>query len=184
LEFMKPTGDCGRCPDCRRRGLTSQSDYPPSPRQVWPISAADTTDLATFARTAKGTTGFAVLTYKSHEAEYLPALASSFARLGVRHFGGFDEIPESPDGEPIFSDAHPLTPSELTPVSSLSVFRVGQTVSRFWNGRRVNERLTTDGRALIDILVVPESTKIRNERVGVSIPALSLTTALELLQRR
>lgn len=183
LEFMEPTGDCGRCPDCRSRGLPSNADPPPSPSQAWTVDLEDLTDLSLFATTARGTHGCATLTYKSKEVERIPDLASGLARLGVRHFSGLDEVPDNPRGEAIFRDSEPLSPLELTLVSTLSVYRAGQPVSRFWRGRRAVDRLTTDGRSLIDILVVPEFSVIGGEQVGRDIPALSLATALELLQR-
>jgi hypothetical protein len=63
------------------------------------------------------------------------------------------------------------------------MYRAGQSVSPYWLGRRATNRLTIDGQSLIDILVVPESTKIGGDNVGREIPALPLATALELLPR-
>jgi hypothetical protein len=183
LQFMEPIGDCGRCPDCRRKGRVPQADIPPSPSQTWRVDFEVTTDLSSFATSAMGTHGCAVLTYKAEEVEGLPDLASGLARLGVRHFVGFDEVPDSPHGEAIFRDSEPLSPRELTAVSSLSMYRAGQSVSPYWLGRRATNRLTIDGQSLIDILVVPESTKIGGDNVGREIPALPLATALELLPR-
>jgi ATP-dependent DNA helicase RecQ len=184
LQCMEPIGECGRCPDCRSRGLVRHADPPPSPSQSWTADLQGTMELASFATTARGSHGCAVLTYRMYEVEYLPLLASGLARLGVRHFGGLEEVPASPFGEAIFRDAEPLSPLDLTPVPSLSVFRAGQLVSQFWRGRRATDRLTTYGQPLIDILAVPEFTEVGGQKVGRDIPALPLATALELLRRR
>lgn len=184
LEFMEPIGGCGHCPDCRRRGISWSADPPPSPGQSWVVVLQDSTELASFANIAQGSHGCAVLTYEPAVVEELPLLASGLARLGVRHFAGMDEAPNNPHGEAIFTDVEPLTPLELAPVPSLSVFRAGQTVSKRWLGRRAAPRLTKDGRSIIDILLVPDSADIGGKTVGRDIPALSMATALELLQRR
>jgi hypothetical protein len=125
-----------------------------------------------------------VLTYKTEGVGRVSLIASGLARLGVRHFGGLDDVPASPHGEAIFRDAEPLSPLDLTPVPSLSVFRADQPVSQFWRGRRATDRLTPDGRSLIDILVVPEFAEIGGRKVGRDILALPLATALELLRRK
>lgn len=183
LEYMEPFGDCGRCPDCRRTGRAGYTDPPPSPLQSWTVDLQDTPELSSFATTAKGIHGCAVLTYEADEVECLSQIASGLARLGVRHFGGLEQVPASPHGEAVFRDALPLSPLDLTPVPSLSIFRAGQAVSQFWRGRRASDRLTTYGRSIVDILVVPERADIGGQEVGRDIPCLSVATALELLRR-
>ncbi|WP_267618372.1 protein DpdF [Gordonia bronchialis] len=185
LEFMEPIGGCGRCPDCRSRDVARHSDPPPSPLQSWAVEDGQgSTDLASFANAARGTNGCAVLTYGSEETELIPALASVLAQMGVRHFGGIEHVPASPPREAIFQDDEPLSPLDLTPVSSLSAFKADQQVSRLWLRRRKSDRLNQDRKALVDILVVPRAIAIGGQEVGRDIPALALATALELVRRR
>lgn len=183
LEFMEPIGGCGRCPDCRSRGLTRHVDPPPSPMQCWTVDIQDSAGLGWFAEEARGVHGLAVLTYRADESNLLPDLASGLAKLGVRHFGGVTDVPTSPKAEAIFRDVEPLSPLDLTPVSSVSFFRAGQRISARWLRRRASPRLTQDGRRLIDILVVPTATSIGGQGVGRDIPAMAVTTALELVRR-
>ncbi|WP_175282016.1 protein DpdF [Prescottella equi] len=184
LQCMEPTGDCGRCPECRKHGLVQHLDPQPSPLQSWAVDVQDSTDLASFANTARGTHGCAVLTYGHDDERLLPSLASGLARLGVRHFGGIEHLPASPHTEAIFGDREPLSPLDLTPVSSLSVFRTDEQVSRQWLRRRAIDRVAWNGGVLVDVLVVPVSTDIGGRVVGRDIPALPVATALELLGRR
>lgn len=183
LEYMEPTGGCGRCPDCRSRRVARHVDPPPSPPQSWIVEGFDSAQLMSFAKTAKGSCGCAVLTYTPSQSELFPALASGLASLGVRHFAGVDDVPVSPNGEAIFTDSEPLSPLDLAPVPSLSVFRADHQVSRLWLRRRVIERLAQNGESLVDILVVPAATTIGGRQVGRDIPAMPLVTALELVRR-
>ena len=184
LEHMQPIGDCGRCPICRGSGLERHTDPAPSPLQLWATETQASAELMAFARAAKAVHGLAVLTYGVGESDLVPGLASSLATLGVRHFGGVAHLPASPKGEAIFSDAEPLSPMDLTPVSSLSYFGADHRVSTHWLRRRTPLRPTLDRSGLIDVLVVPEASSIGGREVGRDIPALAITTALELVGRR
>lgn len=158
-------------------------DPPPSPPQSWVVEGLDSAKLMSFARTAKGSRGCAVLTYAASQTELFPALASGLARLGVRHFAGVEDVPVSPNGEAIFTDSEPLSPLDLAPVPSLSVFQADRQVSRLWLRRLVTERLAQSGESLVDVLVVPAATTIGGRLVGRDIPAMQLVTALELVGR-
>ncbi|MGV9795278.1 protein DpdF [Gordonia sp. NPDC003422] len=185
LEFMEPIGGCGRCPDCRRSELARHRDPLPAPSQSWAVEKGEgSADLVSFANTARGTHGCAMLTYDTEEAGLIPALASGLAKIGVRHFGGIEHVPASPHSEETFRDDEPLSPLDLTPVSSLSVFRRDQQVSRLWLRRRAADRLTQDCRTLVDILVVPRAIAIGGRGVGRDIPAMALATAYELVKGR
>ena len=184
LEFMEPIGDCGRCPDCRSRGLMRHTDPPPSPSQSWTVDIQEAAQLGLFAEKARGIHGLVVLTYGIEESNLLPDLASGLAKLGVRHFGGVTEVPASPKAEATFRDVEPLSPLDLTPVPSLSFFPAGQRVSPLWLRRRSSPRRSRDGRGLVDILAVPAATSIGGQKVGRDIPAMAVATALEFLRER
>lgn len=183
LEFMEPVGDCGRCPECRRRGTPAYADPPPSPEQNWAVSGSDLRELHTFAAACRGANGCVLVTYEHGEDDLALQIGISLVKAGVRHFGGLPVPIKGPQGEVIFLDSAPLSPLDLTPVSSFSYFAPGQKVSRHWLARREAVRLDEAGRPVIDILLVPKAITIGGRSVGKDIPALPAMTALELLPR-
>ena len=183
LQFMEPVGSCGRCPDCRRRGVPPYADPPPSPEQVWAVTASDLAELATFVTAARGVNGVAFLTYQPDDTTLGALIAAGLAMLGVRHFGGLPEPVTGLPGEADFFDNLPLSPVDLTPVPSFSCFAPGQAVSRHWLARREAIRTANHGHSVADILLVPEGTTIGGRRIPQDIPALTGDTAIELLPR-
>jgi ATP-dependent DNA helicase RecQ len=184
LQHMEPLGFCGRCPNCRRNRVPLNEDPAPDPEQVWAVTTRDDSQLESFVTAARGINGLAMLSYRPGADSVVSRLAAGLVRLGVRHLGGpIDVIPTTPPGEVIFTDASPLTPNDLSPVSSFSYFAPGQTISRHWRTRRHRPRLTLDGFAAFDILLVPADATIGGSEVGQLLPALSAETAVELLQR-
>ncbi len=183
LQFMEPTGSCGRCPDCRRRGVPMYADPPPSPEQIWAVAASDSSELATLVTAARGVNGVAFLTYQPGESGLCAPIAAGLARLGVRHFGGLPEPVEGLQGEATFFDQYPLSPVDLTPVPSLSYFLPGQSVSRRWLARREAARTANNSQAVADILLVPDGTSVGGRLVGKDIPSLAGATAVEILPR-
>lgn len=183
LEFMEPVGDCGRCPDCRGRGVPPYADPPPAPEQQWAVPPSDLRELETLASASRGVNGCALVTYQQAEDDLALRIGASLAVLGVRHFGGLSVPLNGQQGEAIFFDEAPLSPLDLTPVSSFSYFAPGQRVSRHWLARREAVRLDQDGRPLVDILMVPNLITIGGRLVGKDIPSLAAATALELLPR-
>lgn len=183
LEFMQPVGDCGRCPECRRMGIPVFDDPAPAPEQAWAVAPHDLSELERFAVACRGQYGCAVLTYEREDERVVERLATGLTRIGVCHVGGVDSSVSQRLFETVFTDASPLSPVELTPVSSFSYFAPGRQVSRRWLGRREAERKDQQGRALVDILLMPEAQKIGGRSVGKDVPSLPAATALELLPR-
>lgn len=184
VEFMEPSGGCGRCPHCRRRDLPVACNLPPAPEQVWAVGTANLSKLNSFASATRGSNGLALLSYDSGDGnEFAVALAAGLTRLGVGHVAGLASEFPHPPGSVIFSDGLPLSPVDLTPVSSFSHFTPEQTISRRWLARRTHPRLTLDGAGLVDILLVSAQSTIGGRAVGRDLPALPAVTAIELLQR-
>jgi superfamily II DNA helicase RecQ len=183
LQFMEPVGSCGRCPDCRRRGISVYADPPPSPEQVWAVAASDLAELATFVTAARGINGVAFLTYQPDDDALGSRIAAGLSMLGVKHFGGLPDPVQGRQGEANFFDELPLSPVDLTPVPSFSYFATGLPVSRRWLARREVARTANHGHSVADILLVPEGTKIGGRLVGKDIPSLTGRTAIELLPR-
>lgn len=184
LEFMEPIADCGRCPDCRRRGTPAYADPPPSPEQNWAVSPRDLHELEGYAAAIRGVNGCALLTYQFEDEDLAVRIGSGLGWLGVRHFGGLPAPIKDQHGDVVFFDTAPLTPLDLTPLPSFSYFAPGQAISRKWLARREAHRLDQEGRPVIDILLVPSVTRIGSRSVGRDIPSLPAATALELLPRR
>ena len=183
LQFMEPVGSCGRCPDCRRRGVPPYADPPPSPEQVWAVTASDLAELATFVTASRGVNGVAFLTYQPDNSTLGTLIAAGLAMLGVRHFGGLPEPVKGRPGEVNFFDELPLSPVDLTPVPSFSCFAPSQAVSRHWLARRQTARTAGNGDMVTDILLIPEGTTISGQLIGKDIPSLADETAFELLPR-
>lgn len=182
LEFMQPVGDCGRCPTCRQLGLPVFNDPAPAPVQVWAVETPDLNELERFAASCRGQNGCAVLTYENEDDDVVARLASGLMQLGVGHVGGLSSVGRRSSAA-VFTDASPLSPVDLTPTSSFSYFAPGQHVSRRWLARREAVRKDQRGRALVDILLIPEAQMIGGRSVGKDIPSLPAATALELLPR-
>jgi hypothetical protein len=183
LEFMQPVGSCGRCPDCRRTDVPLYADPPPSPKQDWAVYMTDLSALQTFATAVRGVNGCAFITYRNGEDDLAVRIGTSLAMLGVRHFGGLPAPVKAQQGEAIFFDQSPLSPADLTPVSSFSYFEPTRTVSRRWLARREVGRVNANRDELVDILLVPNGTSIGGRSVGKDIPSVSAATALELSRR-
>jgi ATP-dependent DNA helicase RecQ len=183
LQYMEPVWPCGRCPDCRRRGLPVYADPPPCPEQVWAVAASDLAELAAFVTAARGINGVAFLTYRPDDGALGSRIAAGLATLGVSHFGGFSEPVQVREGQANFFDELPLSPVDLTPVPSFSYFAPDQAVSRHWLARREAARTANHGHSVADILLVPEGTMIGGRLVGKDIPSLAGKTAVELLPR-
>lgn len=183
LEHMAPTAPCGRCPHCRAGGVKDPQDPPPSPEQSWPVFSQGTDDLERFVAAARGRQGCAFVTYSEESEALVTSVAQGLALLGVRHFGGLEEVPTSFLGSAIFQDEEPLTPLNLTPVSTLSLFRRHQQVSNLWNRRRARPRCTDGGVQLFDVLLVPASCEVGGQEVGRDIQSIGISTAVELLPK-
>lgn len=184
VEFMEPPGPCGRCPACRAGGVPSTEHFPPSPEQVWAVVPRDLAELEDFVLSCRGFNGLALLTYDSDDDMYIPVLASGLAALGVRHFGGLSVPVRASPGERLFIDELPISPVDLTPVSSLSYFTRAQPVSARWLARRSRPRPTNGNLGtLFDLLLVPTGIRIGEHSVGRDLPAMAAGTAVELLHR-
>lgn len=184
VQFMEPTPGCGRCPDCRLKGVPIKEDPAPSPPQEWTPMGEDYLRLRSFVKQARGENGVAFITLGDTEQDHLPLLVSGLRRIGVRHLGGISPQAEtSPEESVLFVDDQPLSPLRLTPFPSLSWYPPGSRISRLWRHRRTRERLTPAGQPLADVLVVPEGAMVGDLRVGRAIPSLSARTAVQLLGR-
>lgn len=184
VEFMQPFGPCGRCPWCRVSGHIFVQDFPPFPEQTWDIPRSDTTELDRFVASCRGVNGLALVTYETEDLGLVETLAFGLLALGVRHFGALPVETKSQPGQWIFLDELPLLPGELTPVSSFTYFRPEQSISSRWLSRRAYGR-PRDARTsqLYDILMVPATSCIADQRVGRDLPAMPAVTAAELLPR-
>jgi len=184
VEFMQPFGPCGRCPACRESGLTAVKDLPPSPQQIWAVQPADMTALGSFIAACRGVNGLALVTYKTEDLDLIKMLTAGLSALGVRHFGGLPVEPNGHNGERIFIDESPLAPCDLTPFPSFSYFKPGQDISPWWLSRRAYRRPRAfETTSLCDVLMLPATSLIRDQRVGRDLPATPVFTAVELLPR-
>ncbi len=183
LEYMQPSGECGRCPSCRHDGIQVLDDPPPSPPQVWGVADVGLSSLASFVESARGANGLAFVTYSADGPDSANEIARRLAGIGVQHLGGVEWRPSARTQTPLFSDEFPLSPGNLSPTSSFSFYRPGQRVSPRWLLRRERPRLTIGGEAMLDLLMVPRGSTVGGRLVGRDIPALSVETALEILPR-
>ncbi len=157
--------------------------HAPTPDQVWATGRVEDPDLGRFVTTAHGTHGVAFLTYVEGEERLANPIAHTLIQLGVRHIAGLARNEELPSIPSLFCDDDPLTPFDLTPMSSFSFFGKGRTISRRWLVRRETPRSGVGDVLLSDVLLVPSGTSVGGRFVGRDIPALPADTALELLQR-
>lgn len=183
LQFMEPQGPCGRCPMCRQEKIPPQSDPPPAPRQWWGVSSTDTSGLVEFSHAARGVNGVVIATYREAESRTVDAIARRLVALGVRHLGGIGENSTAKTGRLLFVDERPLSPIDLCPVSSLSLFIPGARVSGQWLTRRSAARRDPLGSPLIDTLLVPADTRLHGQVVGRDLPAFDVETVAEILGR-
>lgn len=183
LQWMKPLGPCGRCPGCRAAKVAVQVDPPPRPQQVWATGVELSENLRSFAAAARGQHGLVVLVERPGE-DLADELATALVRDGVQHLAGdFMRVPAPPLGVPLFLDDAPLRPEDLAPVSSFSRFGAEDSISRYWLSRWEAPRRDDAGHALVDVLLVPDGTRIGGKVVGREIPMLLGATALELLRK-
>lgn len=183
LEFMQPLAKCGRCPGCRRNGVPEMDDPAPAPIQSWGVAAQHIDKLQALAIAYRGQNGCAVVTYKEEEQCLAEIFGAALVPLGVGHVAGLRSAASKREFGTVFTDESPLSPAELTPVSSFSYFASGEQVSQRWLSRRHAERKDPHGQALVDILLLPETQKIGGRSVGKDIPSIPASTALELLPR-
>lgn len=185
LQYMEPVGLCGRCPHCRRNCVYANDDPAPSPEQLWAVPAREDSELEAFVTAARGACGLAFLIYRGNGDSFASKVAEGLVRIGVRHLGGMVKLmPQSPPGELLFTDDEPLTPIDLSPLSSFSYYGAEQRISRHWNTRRLRPRLNLEGAAMFDVLLVPAGAGIGGGQAGISVPAMPVETAIELLHRR
>lgn len=183
LQWMEPLVPCGRCPDCRAHGKPVNVDPPPRPHQQWSVAENPPDALYAFVAAARGQHGLAVLTEASGQ-DLGTQLASALIAQGVRHVAGnFGALAAPPSGSVLFRDALPLSPRDLTPVSSFSRFATGDAISRFWLSRRARPRRDASGNVVVDVLLVPEGSRIGGREIGRDIPSIPGATALETLVR-
>jgi len=183
LQWMEPLIPCGRCPGCRAEGARVNLDPPPRPKQKWAVAEPVPAELTAFVAAARGQHGVAVLSEKAGE-DLGTELASALVARGVRHVAGeFGTLAAPPSGTVLFRDALPLSPRDLTPVSSFSRFAPGDAISRFWLSRRASPRWDGFGNAIVDVLLVPEGATIGGKEIGREIRTIPSRTALEILGR-
>jgi len=183
LQYMEPIGDCGRCPSCRALDISPSHEPAPSPIQQWAVAERDYDSLHKFARATGGKNGVVVVSYRAHGGTESLDFARLMYELGVRHFAGISAPPNVRQFDPAFVDQRPLTPRELSPLPSFSYFAPDHQVSRHWLARRARPRVASHGGQLVDVLMVPESTKIGGQLIGRDILAVSDSTALQMLLR-
>ncbi|MCW0190511.1 MAG: protein DpdF [Rhodococcus sp.] len=184
LQWMEPLLPCGRCPHCRSVGLSPNADPPPSPLQIWAVEKTNCWELADFVTAARGANGVALITYQPGEEVVATAIAHGLVNRGVRHFGGAITAVGVPPGEVLFVDERPLSPDDLTPVSSFSFFSLDDAISRWWLSRRARPRFDLGGNLVVDVLLVPSGARIGRGEVGRDLPCIAGVTAVELLGRK
>jgi ATP-dependent DNA helicase RecQ len=178
--FVAPAAPCGRCPGCRRLGVTPPDDPPPGPPEVWPVSADATADLAYLAAAAGARDGLVLLTTDNHEEVTLP-LAKALVRSGVRHIAGH-VTGAVPDDGWLFRDPEPVAPTELTPCSVFVVYLPGSTVPGSWLIPSLRARRRRLAEPPFDVLLVADGTLINGRRVGPDLAALDARTAVDVLR--
>lgn len=184
VQFMEPLGPCGRCPGCRGAGLTPIEDLPPSPEQKWASVPRDLPQLGTFVSSCRGSNGLALLTYDSEDVGLVGAIAAALIDLGVCQISGLPEGVKIQSKALVFLDDVPMAPVDLAPVSSFTYFGPGQAISKRWLARRVHPRTSdSESRELYDVLLMPGFSRIGERTVGRDLPAMAVTTAVELLHR-
>ena len=183
VRWMQPSAQCGRCPHCRADDEQLLFDDPPQPDQRWTLEQVEDAELLRFASAAKARNGLVVLSYRTQSAD-LAALVPALVALGVGHVAGridHDLLPTRTGS--LFVDVDPLTPTTVTPRSSVSTFARGDRISPRWNTRAQRARHSDGNCEAIDVLVVPSEAQVGNQIVGRDVPALDVGTALELLRR-
>ena len=137
-----------------------------------------------FVTAARGANGVALITYQPGEEVVATAIAHGLVNRGVRHFGGAITAVGVPPGEVLFVDERPLSPDDLTPVSSFSFFSLDDAISRWWLSRRARPRFDLGGNLVVDVLLVPSGARIGRGEVGRDLPCIAGVTAVELLGRK
>ncbi|MSW83031.1 MAG: DEAD/DEAH box helicase, partial [Actinobacteria bacterium] len=165
LQYMQPVGACGRCPSCRRAGVPVLDDPPPSPEQSWDVAKMELATLSSFVESARGVNGLTFVTYGTEYRDLARDVARKLIALGVRHLGGVEWPTSERMSAVLFTDEHPLSPSNLTPVSSFSFFRVNDRVSPRWLVRREKSRTNASGEAMLDILLVPQGSVLSGKHI-------------------
>lgn len=185
VEFMEPLGPCGRCPDCRAVGQIAFDHCPPSPEQSWFVEPVSRPELEDFVASCRGQNGLAILSYGAEESDLVERIAAGLLALGVRHFAGLPIQIKAAPADRVFIDESPLSPMDLTPLSSFSYYSPSKSVSARWLARRDRRRPTgSQSMGLCDVLMVPSGTRIGGRVVPGDLPALPVETAVELLLRR
>ncbi|MGW6442598.1 protein DpdF [Lentzea sp. NPDC055074] len=181
-ELAAPSPPCGRCPGCRRDGVSPPELPLPSPPEAWPLSSDAVPELDLLAAAAGAQNGLILLTTDDHDHVSLP-LAKSLVRRGVRHLAG-DMPGTMPSDAWFFYEARPINPTELTPCSSLVIYPAGCHIPGTWllPSVRAAHRQFVD--RAFDVLLVERDAQINGRHVGRDLAALDAGTALEILGSR
>jgi ATP-dependent DNA helicase RecQ len=179
-KLVEPLVPCGRCPGCRAAGTVPPDDPPPRPMQEWPLSDDLAPRLDDLAGAAGARDGLVLLVAEDQEQVAHP-LAQALVRRGVRHIAGPIEKPIK-HRDWLFIDRWPVTPTELTPVSSFVVYPKSSPVPVTWLSLR--RRLAARSRAPrpFDVLLLARDAVVGGRQVGRDLPALDATTALDILE--
>lgn len=181
-ELVAPNAPCGRCPGCRRDGISPPKAPLPSPMEAWPLNPDVTPNLDHLAAAAGAQNGLVLLTTDDHDRISLP-IALALMRRGVRHLAG-NIAGSVPDDLWFFRESQPIGPTKLTPCSSFVIYPAGSHVPGAWllPSLRAAHRQFVD--RAFDVLLVERDAYINGRHVGRDLAALDARTALEILGSR
>ncbi|TMQ95287.1 ATP-dependent DNA helicase RecQ [Actinomadura soli] len=176
-DYVIPSYPCGRCPGCRKQGITAPAELPTHPLQRWAVTGPGA-DLGDLARMAPRQDGL-ILLKTDDVAAVAPRLAHALVARGVRHLAG--PIGASlPQQEWLFVDLSPISPADLTPCSSFVVYPPASRVPATWL-RHKSRLLSRNGESSVfDVLLLPEDGTIGGRQVNRD-RALDAMTALQIL---
>jgi superfamily II DNA/RNA helicase len=178
-DFIEPLAGCGRCPDCRSRGVEPPTDPPPRVPSLWVVDQAPGERLEELIAAAPTADRLSILVSGDPIAD-APGLATELARLGVRFFAGVQPDQGASPSE-WFLDESDVSPEDLPPVPGLVVPLPGEAIGQAWfvPGMRPPG---ADGRPIPIVMLVRPGTLLGARRMRVEqLPFLLLETALTIL---
>lgn len=177
--FVEPLAPCGRCPGCRRAGITPGKDPAPRPPQSWPLPADAAPDLDDLVAAGATRQGLVVLV-ADDPREVAPRLARVLLRRGIRHLAGLIDGPANgPDW--LFVDPAPVTPQDLTPRSVFVGYPAGTPVPGRW--LNTAQRMANRGHAAppVDVLLLARGATLGDLDPVRDLRALDVLTVLQVL---
>ncbi|WP_161784415.1 protein DpdF [Actinokineospora spheciospongiae] len=178
-DHTDPTLPCGRCPSCRAVHNRPAGDPPPHPPQTWTIPQNVRPALDDLLAVSGVQDGLVLLASDEHD-QVVPGLVRALAHRGVMHFAGlngFDDLPTN-----AFVDHEPISPRQLTPLSSFVVYPAQRRLPQSWLNPWSRSADPTVRRNQTDVLLAPTTALLGEHRLVRDLRALDARIALEVLE--